>query len=161
MRSLKVEHYRLSTFWKGEQVGLHVLGKCFHNHDFSQILVSEKDIAETALSIIHEVENSPTFQKPSKLPESAALKGHCTCHVSLDEDVQEVEQVPTATHMRKAPEKPSSSRKLKNNEPLKTTGKTSRGKKNSTPLLLKKKPSLQEEHMQSVTPPQQCTREQE
>lgn len=83
------------------------------------MLVSEKDIAETAFSIIHEAENSPTFQKPSKLPDSAALKGHCTCHVSLDEDVQEVEQVPTAisdvqvdqvptaTHMRKAPEKPS------------------------------------------------------
>lgn len=120
------------------------------------MLVSEKDIAETAFSIIHEAENSPTFQKPSKLPDSAALKGHCTCHVSLDEDVQEVEQVPTAisdvqvdqvptaTHMRKAPEKPSPG-----------------GKKNSTPLLLKNKPPLQEEHMESVTPPQQCTREQE
>lgn len=77
-RELQAEHYRMSHLAaaaKSLSLGslemtakcclqyIAVLGKAMHNHNFQPMVVSATDIAESALALIHEVENSPTFKK--------------------------------------------------------------------------------------------------
>ena len=77
-RELQAEHYRMSHLAaaaKSLSLGslemtakcclqyIAVLGKAMHHHNFQPMVVSATDIAESALALIHEVENSPTFKK--------------------------------------------------------------------------------------------------
>ena len=113
LRSLKAEHFRLSLFAAmAKEVGLsslsetaklaleylHVLGKRFHNYDFPEMVVSEENIAETALSIINKVENSVTFKQSLEMARLRDTEGGATTsHVTPGDDVQHLEQDPPDT----------------------------------------------------------------
>ena len=96
-RELQAEHYRMSHLAaaaKSLSLGglemtakcclqyISALGKAMHNHNFQPMVVSATDIAESALALIHEVENSPTFKKQ-------LTPGPSTSDVTLDSEVDE------------------------------------------------------------------------
>ena len=96
-RELQAEHYRMSHLAaaaKSLSLGglemtakcclqyISALGKAMHNHNFQPMVVSATDIAESALALIHEVENSPTFKKQ-------LTPGPSTADVTLDSEVDE------------------------------------------------------------------------